>query len=161
MGQQPKVEITPGDLPRKTSEPDPPRRWKPGMRPGMITSPQQMKWGGAFGTPGPDTGFAFKIIRGADLPERSEPLELVLGALMGARASLFGRAPTGEDLEVAKIVAGIGYNLPPDLAERRDRWLEATAHEASPGRTAVAEIDPDLLRHKPEAVAKRLRLLGE
>lgn len=161
MGQQPNVEITPGDLPRKTSEPDPPRRWKPGMRAGMITSPQQMKWGGAFGTPGPDTGYVFRIIRGADLPERSDALELVLAALMAARASRFGRAPIVEDLEVAKIVAGIGYNLPPELAERRDRWLEATAHEASPGRSAVADIDPDLLLHRPEAVAKRLRLLGE
>lgn len=131
------------------------------MRPGMITSPQQMEWGGAFGTPGPDTGYAFKIIRAADLPERSDALELVLVALMAARASLFGRAPIHEDLEVAKIIVGIGYNLPPELAERRNRWLEATAHEASPGRTAVAEIDPDLLRFRPEAVAKRLRLLGE
>ncbi|HEY7563322.1 MAG TPA: hypothetical protein VIA81_00175 [Acidimicrobiia bacterium] len=161
MGQQPRIEITQADLPRRTAEPDPPRRWRPGMRPGMITDPVEMKWGGAFGTPGPDTGFALKIIRTVDLDERSPALEQVLAALMAARASLLGRAPTIEDLEVAKIVAGIGYNLPAHLGERRERWLRATAHEASPGKTAVADVDADLLRHKPEAVAKRLRLLGE
>jgi hypothetical protein len=127
----------------------------------MITAPSQMEWGGAFGTPGPDTGFALRIIRAADLDDRSEALELVLAALMAARASLLGRGPTIEDLEVAKIVLGIGYNLPAHLGERKERWLRATAHEASPGRTAVAEVDTDLLRFKPEAVAKRLRLLGE
>lgn len=161
MGQQPNVEITHADLPREVPVPDPPRRWRPGMRPGMITSPQQMKWGGAFGTPGPDTGFALRIIKAADVPDRTPGLELVLAALMAARASLLGRAPVLEDLEVAKVIVGMGHNLPDELGERRERWVKATSHEASPGKTAVAEVDPDLLPQRPEAVAKRLRLLGE
>jgi hypothetical protein len=161
MGQQPNVEITPADLPRETPEPGPPRRWRPGMRPGIITSPEQMRWGGAFGTPGPDTGFALRIIRAAELSDSSPALEEVLAALMAARASIFGRAPVVEDLEVAKVIVGIGYNLSSELAERRDRWVTATAHEASPGKMAVAEVDSNLLRHKPEAVAKRLGLLGQ
>jgi hypothetical protein len=148
MGQQPNVEIDPSDLPRPTSEPDPPNRWRP-TRPGVIVAPQQMPWGGAFGTPGPDAGWALKLVRSADLPERTAGLELVLAAIMAARASLFGRAPVPEDLEVAKVLAGFGEGLPADFPERRVRWVEATAHEPSPGRLAVSEIDPELLRLKP------------
>lgn len=127
----------------------------------MITSPQQMKWGGAFGTPGPDTGYALKIVREADLAERSDALEKVLAALMGARASILGRAPIPEDLEVALIVSGLAANSSATLVERGRRWMEATAHEQSPGRSAVASIDPDLLRHKPDDVRRRLRMVGE
>ncbi|HSL27322.1 MAG TPA: hypothetical protein VLA54_13675 [Acidimicrobiia bacterium] len=160
MGQQPNVEITRADLPREVLEPGPPHRWRP-TRPGVITAPEQMRWGGAFGTPGPDTGFALRIIRESDLPDRSEGLEAVLAALMGARASLFGRAPTAEDLAVALVVAGYGEGLPPELARRRERWVDATAREASPGRTAAAEVDRDLLMSKPDQVMRRLRTPGE
>ena len=118
MGQQPNVEIDPSDLPRPVPDTDPPRRWRP-TRPGVIVSPDQMPWGGAFGTPGPDTGYGMKLVREADLPERTDGLESVLAALMAARASLFGRAPVIEDLEVAKLLAGLGEGLPPDLADRR------------------------------------------
>lgn len=160
MGQQPNVDIDLSDLPRPTPDTDPPRRWRP-TRPGVIVSPDQMPWGGAFGTPGPDTGWALKLVKAAELPERSDGLELVLAALMGARASHFGRAPVPEDLEVAKILAGIGEGLPPDFAVRRERWIESTAHEPSPGRTAVADIEPDLLELKPDQMKRRLRILGE
>jgi hypothetical protein len=127
----------------------------------MIVSPQQMKWGGAFGTPGPDTGYALKIVREADLPNRSLALEQVLAALMGARASILGRAPIGEDLEVALIVSGLAPNSSAMLVERGRHWVAATAHEQSPGRSAVAAVDPDLLRHKPDDVRRRLRMVGE
>lgn len=159
MGQQPNVDVDSSDLPRPTPDTDPPRRWRP-TRPGVIVSPDQMRWGGAFGTPGPDTGWALKLVRAADLPERSDGLELVLAALMAARASHFGRAPVPEDLEVAMILAGFGEGLPADFVERRERWIEATAHEPSPGRAAVADIEPDLLELKPEWIKRRLRIIG-
>ena len=57
-------------------------------------------------------GWALKLVRSADLPERTEGLEAVLAALMAARASFFGRAPVPEDLVVAKILAGYGEGLP-------------------------------------------------
>jgi hypothetical protein len=160
MGQQPNVDIDSSDLPRPIPDTDPPRRWRP-TRPGVIVSPDQMPWGGAFGTPGPDTGWALKLVRAADLPERSDGLEFVLAALMAARASHFGRAPVPEDLEVAKILAGFGEGLPADFVERRERWVETTAHEPSPGRAAVAEIQPDLLELKPDQIKRRLRIIGE
>jgi hypothetical protein len=160
MGQQPSVEISPADLPRAVLEPDPPRRWRP-TRPGVITGPEKMRAGGAFGTPGPDAGFALRIIREFDIPDRSEALEGVLAALMGARASRFGRAPIPEDLAAALAVSGYGEGLPPEVASRRERWVAATAHEASPGRMAVAEVDPDLLRETPDQIVRRLRIIGE
>jgi hypothetical protein len=159
MGQQPNVDIDPSDLPRPTPEPDPPKRWRP-TRPGVIVSPRQMPWGGAFGTPGPDAGWALKLVRSAALPERTAGLEFVLAALMVARASSFGRAPVPEDLEVAKILTGFGTGLPADFLERRGRWVEATAHEPSPGRNAVSEVEPELLRLKPDQILKRVRTEG-
>ena len=160
MGQQPNIDINSSDLPRPTPEPGPARRWRP-TRPGVIVSPDQMPRGGAFGTPGPDMGWALKLVRAADLPDRSDGLESVLAALMAARASHFGRAPVPEDLEIARILAGFGEGLPAEFVERRGRWVEATAHEPSPGRTAVAEIDVDLLELKPDQLKRRLRIIGE
>ena len=159
MGQQPNVDVDSSDLPRPTPDTDPPRRWRP-TRPGVIVSPDQMPWGGAFGTPGPDTGWALRLVRLAELPERSDGLESVLAALMSARASHFGRAPVPEDLEVALILAGFGEGLPAEFVERRERWIEATAHEPSPGRAAVADIPPDLLELKPDWIKRRLRIVG-
>jgi hypothetical protein len=122
----------------------------------MITSPNQMPRGEGFGTPGPDTGWALALVARADIPDRSERLEKVLAALMGARASAFGRAPTLEDLEVAKILCGIGEALPDHLIERRARWVEAIAHDKPPGATALVEVGPDLLKNPPAAVRLRV-----
>jgi hypothetical protein len=92
-----------------------------------------------------------RIISSADLPERDRRLERVLAALMAARASHFGRAPTAEDLEVALILVGYGRNRSDALDERRRRWLEAVAHERSPGMTAVAEAGDVLYRDPAHA----------
>jgi hypothetical protein len=155
VAQQPNIEIEPADLPRPTPEPEAARRWTPRMRPGMITSPDQVPHGAGFGTPGPDTGYAIRLLR--QLEGDLDPnLEAVLVALMAARASRHGRAPIREDLEVAKLVAGLGEGLPPALAERRARWLAAVPHERSRGRAAVADVDPGLLAKKPGDVRSLL-----
>ncbi|MDP3983994.1 MAG: hypothetical protein Q8Q52_03185 [Acidimicrobiia bacterium] len=159
MGQQPNVELQPADRPRPVPEPGPARRWRP-TRPGDITAPEQMRWGGAFGTPGPDTGYAMKLIAQADLPGRSPLLERLVATLMGARASLLGRAPILEDLEVAKEILGLGENPDPGLAEQRVKWMGMAAHEKIPGQVVVAEIDPELLRAKPAGVRRMRRLLN-
>lgn len=152
MAQQPNIELDPADLPRPAPEPPPPSGWRAASRPGTITAPDQVPRGTAFGTPGPDAGYALRLIRRAGLPAASEQLEDVLAALMAARAASFGRAPTPEDLEVAQLVAGLVEGLPAHLAERCARWVEAAAHERSRGRTAVAEVGLDLLRRPPAEV---------
>jgi hypothetical protein len=148
MGQEPNIEVTPDDLPRGSPQPQAARRWRP-ARPGVITSPDQMRWGGAFGTPGPDTGYALVLIRRAQLPDHSPSMEGLLITLMGARSSLFGRAPIQEDLEVALMILGIGDGLPEWVTERGRRWLQAAGREKVPGRSVLAELDQEVLRAKP------------
>ncbi|MGH8923950.1 MAG: hypothetical protein ACRDWA_04800 [Acidimicrobiia bacterium] len=158
MGQQPNIEIGGAELPRPTPEPGPARRWRP-TRPGVITSPAQMPKGGAFGTPGPDTGYAFRLIRssGVDLTTSQEK---VIAALMAARSSHKGRAPVPEDFDVSLVLAGIGEGLPLAIVERGEQWAAATAHEVSAGRRAVTEAGTDLFEFTADEVRRRLRLLG-
>lgn len=159
MAQQPNIELTPGDRPRRELEPAPAGRWSASAKPGVITSPDQMPRGGAFGTPGPDAGWALRIVREADIPDLSDDLRAVLVALMAARASAFGRAPIPQDLEAAMALCGIGGDSVPEwVRERTERWIAAVPHERSKGRTAVAEVDPDLLRQSPDRVRAALRL---
>ena len=156
MAQQPNIELRPADKPRSVLSPDPARRWRPSMRPGMITSPEQMPRGEGFGTPGPNTGWALRLIDLADNPESSSALDKVLTALMSARAASFGRAPTQEDLEVALTLCGLGEALPEHLADRRERWVTAVSHEKPPGRLALSEVGLELLRSSPAAVRLRV-----
>jgi len=103
VGQEPNIRLGLEDLPRAVPEPAAPARWSP-QRPGDFVSPDEVPWGGAFGTPGPDTGFAYKIVRNLDLPgaaHRRSDIEAVLVVVMSARASSLGRAPTAADAAVA------------------------------------------------------------
>lgn len=145
MAQQPNVELSPGDLPKPVLEPAPARRQNI-PRPGVITRPEEKPTGAGFGTPGPDTGWALRIISRTELPEDGPSLRKLLAALMGARASHFGRAPIREDLEVALELVGLEDRRSDELDARRERWIAITSHEKSPGRTAVAEVGDDLYR---------------
>lgn len=145
MAQQPNVELSPGDLPKAVLEPAPARRQRI-PRPGVITAPDEKPSGPGFGTPGPDTGWALRIIGQTDLPEDTPALRKLLSALMGARAAYFGRAPIHEDLEVALALVGLGHGRSEELDARRERWIAVTSHEKSPGRTAVAESGDELYR---------------
>lgn len=147
MAQQPNVELRPSDLPVESLDTDPPRR-RDRLRPGLVLTPDQKPRGPGFGSPGPDTGFALRILAKAGVPEDSPRLRRVLAALMGARAAHFGRAPTPEDLQVALLVAGLGRHQSDDLDARRRRW-EASAHEKAPGQRAVSEVG-ELLYQDPD-----------
>ena len=81
MGQQPNIELEIADLPRPRPAPDPARRWKP-SRPGELHSPEEVPWGGAFGTTGPDTGFVYRLIAEKD-GEPSVELEDAFTLLAG------------------------------------------------------------------------------
>lgn len=117
-----------------------------------------MPSGDGFGTPGPDAGFAKTLISRAEIDGRSPELEAVLSAIMVARASSFGRAPTRVDLEVALVMCGVGGADAPDwVHERCKHWMHAIAHDKPKGRTAVSEIDRDLLRKKPDEIRSALK----
>jgi hypothetical protein len=144
MGQQPNIVPAPADLPRPVPEPGPPRLG-PDRRPGVVNSPGEMPWGGAFGTPGPDTGWGLTLVKRSGLAGDSADLEGVLGSIVAARASLRGRAPVPDDVEAAKLLCGLAEGQAEWLGERRRRWVKAAAHEPAKGRSAVAEIGEDML----------------
>ncbi|MEE8497895.1 MAG: hypothetical protein V3S62_05130 [Acidimicrobiia bacterium] len=103
MGHEPNIRLRSEDLPRVEAAPGAPRRWSP-QRPGDLGSPDEVPWGGAFGTPGTDTGFALRIIGERELPGSAHlrsDVEAVVVAVMAARASALGRAPTASDASAA------------------------------------------------------------
>lgn len=151
MGQQPNIEATEATRPRRVPQPPPARRWRP-IRPGDPTRPDHVPSGGMFGTAAPDGGWALRIISAAELPDADPDLRLILAALMVARAGALGRGPTREDLDVALILCGYGYEAKPEVIQRRERWLKAVHHDLRPGETAVADVDVDLIVNKPEQV---------
>jgi hypothetical protein len=105
-----------------------------------------------FGSPAPDGGWAMRIIRASDLPDEDPDLKLVLAALMVARAAALGRGPIKEDLDVALVLCGYGFEAKPEVIQRRHRWLKAVHHDVRPGESAVAEVDVDMIVNKPEQV---------
>ncbi|MEX1038224.1 MAG: hypothetical protein WDZ96_05140 [Acidimicrobiia bacterium] len=140
MGQQPNLELTESDLPRKTLQPGPPRRWRP-LKAGLVTAPEENPTGGMFGHIGPDHGYALRLIGGYELPDDDPDLRSVVTGLTQARAAALGRAAIREDIEVALMLCGYWEESPPALIERRQRWLAAAPHDKRPGETAVAEVD--------------------
>lgn len=104
-------------------------------------------------------GYALVIIRahGSDLNDGQKK---VVAALMAARASRLGRAPTPEDLEVARLVAGIGDGLPANFVERGIRWVTESGHERTPGRQALTEAEPELLLMSAEEARRSIRFVG-
>lgn len=126
----------------------------------MITAPDQVTPGGLFGRPGPDTGWAFRIVRQAGLSEEEMQGEEVLVTLMAARASLFGRAPVPEDLDVARIVMGYEEGASREMADRGRRWLRHSRHEPVPGAAAAEEIGSDLLAKSPDDLRSVLSVRG-
>ncbi len=151
MTRQPNIDPPVQDRPRAVPIPAAPARWRPD-RPGMITAPDQLSVGGLFGRPGPDTGWAFRIIRQAGLSALERQGVPVLATLMAARASLFGRAPVPEDLEVARILMGYEQGTSGSVSQRRRRWLKKSRHEPVPGAGAAEEIGAERLARSPAAL---------
>lgn len=167
MGQEPRIEITDDDRPRAVPEPAPARRWS-ASRPGDIHAPSDVPWGGGFHTPGPDTGYAHKLAARADLTidadESRGNVEDMVVLVMSARASLFGKAPSADDLEYALLLAGLGgrEGLPEavldQLADRRRHWAPRVANSKAQARALVGRLDRDELRLSVEDLRHRLAL---
>ncbi len=152
MGQEPSIPLRIEDLPRPTPHPDPARRWSPD-RPGELYGPDDVPWGGMFGTPGPDTGYVLRLVHAADLHlapgEDAHDAHVALAAVAAARASHFGRAPVVGDVEVARLVLGFAGDLPEgvraDFAASRPAWIANLSHRPAQERQLVAAIPMGLL----------------
>jgi hypothetical protein len=154
VGQQPNIRIGIENLPRATPKPGPARRWSPD-RPGDITVPGAVPTGGGFGAPGPDAGYALKILAGRDLTllagESKADVEAAVAALMTARASHFGRAPVIGDAQVAEAMLGFGTADP----SWRTSWTRGLAHDHQTQRALVAAADAEALVSPPDQVRSR------
>jgi hypothetical protein len=144
MAQQPNVELDRSDAP-KADLPTPAGRWSP-TRPGEVLTPDAQVIGAGFGRPGPDIGFAYKLIsHHVPAEDRSRRLDDVMVAIMGARASAIGRAPVAKDAAVAAALLGFGPGERRRAEARRKGILDSTAHEHSAGNAFVASIPPEVL----------------
>lgn len=158
MGQQPNIELEISDLPRPTPAPAAPRRWKPG-RPGELSSPDEVPWGGAFGTTGPDQGYAFNLLASLDFElgagEHRHNVDVGLAAVAGARASRFGRAPTIEDVEIAAAIFRFDAN-PEAGPPERALWFANVGHDTVRLSDLVALVPLDVLDATPVEVRRRI-----
>lgn len=139
MGQQPNLSHSMEHLPRPTTHPPAPRRWSPD-RPGELTEPSQVPWGGAFGTTGPDAGFALRLAGGRPLPGDEHLRRDVVAAVASvaaARASALGRGPMAGDLDVAIDLLELDGSTAPSLA--------GVAHDHGRLRALVASIPAERL----------------
>jgi len=157
MAQQPNVEIGEADRPRSKLEPGSAVSWR-SSKPGLSTGPEDIPVGPGFGHAGPDPGWAYQLVRQADLPGDDPRLESVVVGLVLSRASAVGRAPVPEDIEAALVLCGFDDDASSDWVERRQRWLDAVPHDQRPGATAAGEVDRELITAKPEQIRFAHRL---
>ena len=164
MGQQPNIELAASDLPRGGLEPGVARR-AGGVRPGEINTPAEAVSGGAFGRPGPDTGWVVRIVKAAEFDRSERGVEGVVASVAAARAAHNGRGPTSSDVEVALILLGLRPEGIPDdvvsqLSSARTKWLRKASHEKVKGRSFLAQLSPGLLSADPERVRHLLNVAG-
>ncbi len=163
MAQQPNIELALDDLPRLEPAPHA-AAWVQG-RPGEITSPGQAPWGGSFGRPGPDTGWALKLVAAAEFDRGARPavLESIVAGVASARAGTAGRGPKAEDVEVALTLLGLRpeglpESIVTELSAARAKAIDHAAHERDKGRSFIDSIPVDRLTATP---ADLVRMLAE
>ena len=113
-----------------------------------------MRFGTGFGTIGPDSGYAKSLVnsRSFDLVEgeRAGNTKVALAAIASARAALFGRAPTAQDVDLAIVLLGLEPDLPEtvraDLGAKRVGWFAAVAHHPAKLYDFVSSLDPEVLQ---------------
>jgi hypothetical protein len=147
------------EQPRKPLSMPPPRRWT-ADRPADLTQGQPR--GPNLGDPGPDQGNALRLaellqhrIRVAEGESVGDALA-GCGALALRRASLYGRAPVRNDLELACRLWGFFEGAPADLVEFRRPLFSGASHHYVHQRHIVDMVPEGTLRLTPSEVADRL-----
>ena len=128
-------------------------------RPGELDGAQPR--GRQLGNPGPDQGYALKLVRHLEdrlvvrAPETKE--DAVAGCLgVGlARASLFGRAPVVHDLDIAFRIWGFLGEAPEELVRHRRPLFDSVSHHYSDQRAIVDHVPEATLRLPHAEVARR------
>jgi hypothetical protein len=155
MAQQPNIELRSFDRPRDEGRPNPELRWVPD-RPGEFTG-SGVPWGGAFGMPGPDAGYALKLAAGRSLiladNEHRADANAVVAAVAAARASLSRRGPTKPDVDAAIVI--LGYDRESDFGPIRSATIAGSAHHPQRIRRLIAGIPVDVIEDNAENLIKR------
>lgn len=108
--------------------------------------------GAALGNPGPDQGYALKLVRHFSerlvLAEGEHAEDAVIGCLGVAlrRASLFGRAPVIHDLDIAFTLWGFLGDAPAELVELRRPLFQALEHHYEDQRAIANQVPEATLR---------------
>ncbi len=156
MAQQPNIELPISELQQRASGIGPERPWTPN-RPGELTG-TGMPWGGAFGTPGPDTGYALKLAADRELiladHEHRADADAAVAAVAAARSSLTGRGPTKGDIDAAIVI--LGYDTEGDFGSVRAAAIGGSAHHPLRIRRLIAGIPTDVYDANADELRERV-----
>lgn len=134
----------------------PERPWSPN-RPGELTG-TGMPWGGAFGTPGPDAGYALKLVADRELVladhEHRAEANAAVAAVAAARSSLASRGPTKEDVDAAIVI--LGYEADSEFGPARAAAIGGSAHHPLRIRSLISGIPTDVYDATPEELRERV-----
>jgi hypothetical protein len=140
-------------------------------RPGELDGPQPH--GPRLGYPGPDQGYALRLVRHFEGKLVLTPGEHEEDAIAGCvevankRASLFRRAPVIHDLSMAFMIWGFLAEADPELVRLRKRYFSAISnpqHYSERRRVAdvvpvaVLQMSPDDLQQALDGDPKRERV---
>lgn len=118
--------------------------------------------GRGFGSPGPDQGYALKLVRRLRpelhlvAGEAVEDVEDGLALLAARRAALFGRAPCIHDLRLAAALWGYtDPDAPGELVAARRHTFSGVSHSYVVQRALVDSVPEETLRLTPAQVEGR------
>ena len=146
--------------------------WK-AERPGDHVAGDRPPSGAAFGSPGPDQGYALLLAKRFEPRLILQPGEHAADAVAGClgialrRASLFHRAPVSPDLELAFGIWGfLTLDPPEELMALRRKLFESAAHHYWDQRGIAGQVPETTLRLKPEEALAQVKtdwrsLVGE
>jgi hypothetical protein len=91
--------------------------------------------------------------------ESRDQVDAAVVALAGARASRLGRAPIGEDIDIALLLLGYDEEAEgdPDIVDQRRRWLVGLGHGTAADRELVASVPPEVLTSTQGEIRSRRR----
>ncbi len=128
----------------------PSREWR-ADRPGDLAGGVQPT-GDLFGSPGPNVGYALRLVHraspGFELApgEHREDAEAVVAAVAMKRAASFGRGPTVTDVDRAATLLGYRGGADAQTAAQRADAVAGAHHEYGRCRHVADQVDLEVLR---------------
>lgn len=128
----------------------PSRAWR-ADRPGDLPGGVQPR-GDLFGTPGPNVGYALRLVHRASADfqlapgEHREDAEAVVAAVAMKRASSFGRGPIVADVDRAATLLGYRGGADAATAAQRADAVAGAHHEYGRCRQVADQVDLEVLR---------------